>query len=286
MMQLVAFQLLNSLAWGMLLFLLASGFSLIFGVGRVANLAHGAFYVVSAYLGLSVQTVTGSFWLALPAAALIGAALGVFSERFLLRRLHGKELEQVLLTVGLSFVLADLTRVIWGPSVQSVSPPDVLAAPISLGGLIYPSYPLFVVATGLGVFAGLLALFRRTGFGSRLRAVTADPLTAASLGIPVVAVSTLTFALGGALAGFGGAVGAPIIALAPGLDTTMTLLALIVVVVGGLGRIEGAFLAALLVGLLDGFGKVFFPAFASFSIYALLALVLVVRPQGLLGRAA
>jgi branched-chain amino acid transport system permease protein len=285
MTQLIAFQLLNSFAFAMLLFLLASGFSVIFGVARVANLAHGAFYVVGGYIGLSVSSWVSSFWLGALAATLGGALLGVIVERLMLQRLRGRELDQVLATVGLGFVFADASRLIWGPSVQSVSPPEIFSSPVTVFGMIYPGYSLFVAVLGVVVFALLLLVFKRTSIGARIRAVTADPGMAGALGIPVEWISSLTFAAGVGLAAFGGAIGAPLIALAPGLDSTMTLSALIVVVIGGLGRIEGAFLAALLVGLIDGFGKVFFPGFASFTIYALLVLVLTVRPQGLLGRA-
>ncbi len=267
----------------MLLFLLAAGFSLIYGVGRIANLAHGTFYMLGAYVGYTVAQRTGNFWLALLVAPLLGAALGWLVERTLLRRLHGRELDQVLLTVGLAFILADVIRAIWGADIRSSPTPPGLSTLVPIFGLQYPAYQLFVIGVGVGVFIGLqLAL--RSAWGARLRAVATDPEIAASLGVSAGAIASITFAAAVALAAFGGAVGGPIIALAPGLDLTMMLLALIVVVVGGLGSVAGAMLGAIIVALVDGFGRVLFPEYATFLIFALMVIVLGFRPQGLLGR--
>ncbi|WP_018466301.1 branched-chain amino acid ABC transporter permease [Calidithermus timidus] len=276
-------QLLNSLAFAMLLFLLALGLSLIFGVARVVNLAHGAFYMLGAYLGLALGNSL-NFWLALLLVPLLVGLLGVAVERFLLRGLHGRELEQVLLTIGLGFVIADLLRATFGAAIRSVPPPEALAGPLFLGSFIYPKYPLFVLGVGVALFLLVRLLLARTPFGVQVRAVTADPGMASALGIRPAQVSLLTFGIGTALAGLGGVVGAPMIALAPGLDAQMTLFALIVVVIGGLGRIEGAFWGAILVGLVDGFGRLFLPQVAMFLIFALMALVLALKPEGLLGR--
>jgi branched-chain amino acid transport system permease protein len=267
----------------MLLFLLASGFSLIYGVGRIANLAHGSLYILGGYIGLSVAQHTGNFWLALLVAPLAGALLGVAIEFALLRRLHGRELEQVLLTVGIAFVLSDVMRWIWGADIRALPPPAALTGLINFFGLLYPKYQLFIVAVGLAVFVVVL-LALRSSWGAKMRAVSAGPYIAASLGVPTGAVNSATFAAGTALAAFGGAAGAPIVALAPGLDLTMMLLALIVVVVGGLGSMSGAFIGAIVVALVDGFGRLLFPEYASFLVFALMALVLTFRPQGLLGK--
>lgn len=284
MLLLLLTQLLNSLAFAMLLFLLALGLSLIFGVARVVNLAHGAFYLLGAYLGLALGASLGSFWLALLLVPLLVGLLGVLVERFLLRSLHGRELEQVLITIGLGFILADLLRAFFGAAIRSVPPPAELAGPLFLGSFIYPKYPLFVLVMGVLLFLLVRLLLARTPFGVQVRAVTADPGMASTLGIQPARVSLLTFGIGTALAGLGGVVGAPMIALAPGLDAQMTLFALIVVVIGGLGRIEGAFWGAILVGLVDGFGRLFLPQLAMFLIFALMALVLALKPEGLLGR--
>lgn len=283
-MQLALFALLNSLAFGMLLFLLSAGFSLIFGVARVANLAHGAFYVLGAYLGYSVTQASGTFWLGVLVATLAGAALGVLAERLLLARLRGQELPQVLATLGLSFVLADLIRAVWGADIRSVSPPAPFDGPLTLGGLLFPSYPFVVTGLGIGVFLLMRLVLRRTLAGAQIRAVTADPVMAGTLGLSVPGISALTFAAGIGLAAFGGAVGSPQLALSPTLDARMTLLALMVVVIGGLGSLEGAFVAALLVGLVSGFGAVYAPALAEVAPFALMILVIALRPQGLLGR--
>jgi branched-chain amino acid transport system permease protein len=281
--QLLETQGLNSLAFAMLLFLLAAGFSLIYGVGRIANLAHGTFYMVGAYVGYTVATRTGNFWASLAVAALLGAILGWLVELLLLRRLRGRELDQVLLTVGLAFILADVIRAIWGADIRSSSPPPGLNGLVPVFGIQYPAYQLFVICIGVITFAGLqLAL--RSPLGARVRAVTADPQVAASLGVPAQAVASGTFAAAVALAAFGGAVGGPIIALAPGLDLQMMLLALVVVVVGGLGSVAGAFLGAIIVAFVNGFGTLFYPEFAPFLIFALMVVVLGFRPQGLLGR--
>lgn len=284
MLLLLLTQLLNSLAFAMLLFLLALGLSLIFGVARVVNLAHGAFYLLGAYLGLALGASLGSFWLVLLLVPLLVGLLGVLVERFLLRGLHGRELEQVLVTIGLGFILADLLRAFFGAAIRSVPPPAELAGPLFLGSFIYPKYPLFVLVMGVLLFLLVRLLLARTPFGVQVRAVTADPGMASTLGIQPARVSLLTFGIGTALAGLGGVVGAPMIALAPGLDAQMTLFALIVVVIGGLGRIEGAFWGAILVGLVDGFGRLFLPQVAMFLIFALMALVLALKPEGLLGR--
>lgn len=283
-MQLVLLQLVNSLAFGMLLFLLSAGFSLIFGVAKVANLAHGAFYVLAAYIGYSVTQVTGNFWIGVIVATLAGAVLGVIADRLLLSRLHGHELRQVLATLGLTFVLSDLMRHFWGADIKSVSPPTPFDGPVTVGGMIIPSYPLVVITVGVLVFLGMRFILRRTLAGAQIRAVTADKMMAGTLGLPVLRISMLTFAAGIGLAAFGGAVGSPQLALTPTLDAKMTLFALIVVVIGGLGSIEGAFIAAILVGLVNGFGAVYFPALAEISIFALMILVIAVRPQGLMGR--
>ncbi|WP_018111971.1 branched-chain amino acid ABC transporter permease [Thermus igniterrae] len=277
-------QLLNSLAFAMLLFLLALGLSLIFGVARVVNLAHGAFYMLGAYLGLVLTNALGNFWLALLLVPLGVGLLGVAVERFLLRGLHGRELEQVLLTIGLGFVIADLLRGVFGAAIRSVPPPPELSGPLFLGAFLYPKYPLFVLGLGVALFLAVRLVLARTPFGIQVRAVTADPDMASALAVPPARVSLLTFGVGTALAGLGGVVGAPLIALAPGLDAQMTLFALIVVVIGGLGRIEGAFWGALLVGVVDGFGRLFLPQAAMFLIFALMALVLALKPEGLLGR--
>ena len=282
-LQLYEVQGLNSLAFAMLLFLLASGFSLIYGVGRIANLAHGTFYMLGAYIGFTIAQQTHNFWLAIAVAPIAGAALGWLVELLLLRPLRGRELDQVLLTVGLAFMLADIIRAIWGADIRSSPPPASLSGLVPIFGIQYPAYQLFVIVVGAAVFAAVQFMLR-SPLGARLRAVSSDPEIAVSLGVPAQSVRSLTFGISVALAAFGGAIGGPILALAPGLDLTMMLLALIVVVVGGLGSVSGALVGALIVAIVDGFGRLQFSQFATFFMFALMVLVLGFRPQGLLGK--
>lgn len=276
--------LLNGLAYAAVLFLLASGLSLVYGVGRVVHLAHGGFYMLGGYLGYTLVRGMGNFWLALLVVPLLAIPIGLLVER-LLSRVYGgdKELGQVLFTLGLAFVVSDLTRLIWGPAVLGVSAPPSLSRALSLGPLFYPAYPLFVVGVGLLVALGLWALLRFTPFGVQVRAAAGHPQVAEALGVPTQTVLRRAYLLGLALAMLGGFVGAPRIALAPGLDFTMLIMALIVVVIGGLGSVAGAFWGALLVGLVDSFAGAFLPQFALALIFALMVFVLILKPTGLLG---
>jgi len=194
----------------MILFLLSAGLSLVFGVARVINLAHGAFYMLGGYVACSVLAATGSFWLALAAAPAGAALLGAAAERLLLRNLHGqgRELDQVLLTFGLALVMADATRWAWGASIMSVPPPEALRGPVALGSFLYPSYRLLVIAVGLAVAALLSGILKRTRWGAMIRAAAGDPLMAAGLGVPTERVLFWTFVAGAGLAGLGGVLGA------------------------------------------------------------------------------
>jgi branched-chain amino acid transport system permease protein len=278
--------LLNGLSYGMLLFLLGAGLSLVFGVGRFINLAHGGLYIIGGYVGFTVLDRLGNFWLGFLVGPLVGALLGLAADLLLLRRLHGhgREADQVLLTFGLALVIADATRAGWGGDIRSVRAPAPFDRPMEVGDFLYPSYPLVIIGVGLLVFLLLWLLLQRTRLGAMIRAAAGDPEMAQVLGVPTGPVLRLTLALGVALAALGGVVGLPRLALAPGRDFEMLLLALVVVVIGGLGRIEGAFWASLLVGLTDSFGKLYLPEFTVAIVFGLLALVLIWRPEGLLGR--
>lgn len=283
-MEFYLFVLLNGLAYAALLFLLAAGLSLVYGVGRVLHLAHGGFFMLGGYMGYSLYQWTGSFWLALALAPLLALALGLLAER-LVRVVYGPEraLEQVLFTFGMAFVISDLTRLFWGAQVLGVPPPPALNRPMDLGAVVYPAYPLFLILIGAVVALGLWILMRFTRFGLEVRAAAGHPQMAEALGVPTTQVLQRTYLLGVALATLGGVLAAPRLALAPGLDFTMLILGLIVVVVGGLGSVSGALYGALLVGLADSFGRTFLPQFALAVIFLLMALVLVFRPEGLLG---
>jgi branched-chain amino acid transport system permease protein len=278
-------QLLNGLTFAALLFLVSSGFTLIFGLMRIVNLAQGSLYLLGGYVGLSVVRGTGSFWLALPAAAVAMGALGLVVERGLLRTVRGRPMSEILLTVGLSFIAADLALAVWGGDPVTIDVQGALDGRTALLGVTYPVYRLFVIALGLAIAAGLWLLLERTRIGAVVRAGVDDREMAEALGIDVKAVFTAVFGLGALLAGLAGVVGGAYLSLAPGADTQILTYALVVVVVGGLGSLRGAILGALLVGLIYVFGQALVPNLAYFVLFAPMALVLILRPRGLFGRA-
>ena len=256
-MQILAEQVVNALQMGMLLFLISSGLSLIFGLMHVVNLAHGALYMVGAYFALTVMRRIDSFMLALVVAPLLTAAVGALLERFLLRRTYGRGMHpQVLLTFGLVFCFDELVRMVWSPQIQTIELPAALAGTLTLGGVIVPAYRGFVVVVGLGVTAALILLFNRTKLGAQVRASVDDREMAAALGIDVPRLFTMLFALGAALAGLGGALAVPIFNAYPGMGSEILISALVVVVVGGMGSLTGALLASLLVAFAMVFGQV------------------------------
>jgi branched-chain amino acid transport system permease protein len=278
-------QLLNGLTFAALLFLVSSGFTLIFGLMRIVNLAQGSLYLLGGYIGLSVIRATGSFWLALPAAAMAIGALGLMIERGLLRRVRGRPMSEILLTVGLSFIAADLALAIWGGDPITLDVPAAIDGRTQILGITYPVYRLCVVALGIAVGVGLWALLERTRIGAMVRAGVDDREMAEALGINVKLVFTGVFVLGALLAGLAGVVGGAYLSLFPGADVQILTYALVVVVVGCMGSLRGAVLGALLVGLIYIFGQALVPNLAYFVLFAPMALVLILRPQGLFGRA-
>ena len=276
---------LNGVSFGMLLFLLAAGLSLIYGLMKILNLTHGSYYLVGAYIGSTVIARTGSFALALIVAPLVVAVLGAFMERFFLRRFHLQELPQTLLTFGFLFIFADLCLWIWGGDVLLLPKPAAFASSVDIGGSLYPIYRLLLILIGFVVAAVLWWFQDRTKLGAMLRAGVDDAEIARALGIDVSLLFTLVFAVGAFLAALGGVLGGPIIGASPGADFDVMLLAFVVVIVGGLGSLRGALIGGLLVGLLDNFGKIFFPEFALFTIFVPMAVILAFRPTGLFGRA-
>jgi branched-chain amino acid transport system permease protein len=276
-------QLLNGLQYAMLLFMLAVGLSVVFGLMNFINLAHGTLYMVGAFVGLSVMRHTGSFWIALIAGPAIAALLGAIFYATLLQRMQGEShMKQVLVTFGLIFVGLDLVRMIWGDMPQSIAPPDILSGSVHVFGVTYPVYRLFIIALGLSLALVLHVVLERTRLGAVIRAGVDDKVMAAALGINIDLAFFIVFCLGCALAGLAGVVAAPLLQIYPGMDIAIIIPTLIVVVIGGPGRLAGAFLGALLIGMAETFGVVFFPAFSSFMIYTLMAAVLLVRPGGLL----
>lgn len=277
-------QTLNGLSFGAVLFFVASGFTLIFGLMRITNLAHGGFYLVGGYIGFSVVQWTGNFALALLAAALGITVIGLVTERVLLRPIRGLESPEVLLTIGLTFVLGDLSLAVWGGDPTPVPVPAFLQGPLRIGDFAYPRYRLFVIACAVVVAVILFYIERRTRLGAIVRAGVDDRETVAALGINIKAVFTGVFMFGAFLAGFAGVIGAGFLTLLPGQDFEILLFGLVVVILGGLGSLPGAVLGAILVGLIDSFAKAVVPELSFFTLFAPMALILVLRPQGLLGR--
>ena len=280
-----AVSLLNGLAIGLLLFTMAVGLSLIFGLMDVLNLAHGAIFALGSYLTWQLVREGQSFLAALVVAVGVGLVLGVglaAAVRPIARRGH---LDQALLTLGMAFVLSDIVSAIWGNDFRSVRPPEFLRGSMQVFGDPYPTYRVAVIAVGLVLAALVYLLFERTQLGAIVKAAVADRAMVSALGINVPAVLVLVTALGTALAAFGGVIGAPILNVRPGLDTEVLILALIVVVVGGLGSIKGAFLGALLIGQVRALGVALVPELASFVLFGAMALVLLFRPEGLFGEA-
>ncbi|MGH3384985.1 MAG: branched-chain amino acid ABC transporter permease [Nocardioidaceae bacterium] len=277
-------QVLNGLSFGALLFLLASGFTLIFGLMRIVNLAHGAFYLLGGHVAISVTAATDSYLLGLLAAVLATATVGLVSERLLLRPVRNNELLEVLVTVGLAFVIADLSLWAFGGNPRSVDVPGILTGSISVGSVTLPKYRLVLVLVAVAVAVGLKLVQSRTRIGTVIRAGVDDRETVSSLGINIERVFTMLFVFGAALAGLAGVAAAGTLTMRPGADTEILLFALVVVIIGGLGSIEGAALGSVLIGLIDTFSRLWLPEFSYFAVFAPMALILVLRPQGLLGK--
>lgn len=278
-------QALNGLSFGALLFLLASGFTLVFGLMRIVNLAHGALYLAGGYVGIFTAVATGNFFLALLAGALAAAVLGVLSERVLLRKVRGMELPEVLLTVGIALVIADVALAVFGGNPQSLTPPQWLSGALDLGFLAYPRYRWFVIGLAVLVGIGLYLVQHKTRVGAIMRAGVDDREMTGMMGINVDRVFAGMFVFGSALAGLAGVSAAGQLTMRPGADTEILLFALVVVIVGGLGSVSGAAVGSALIGLIDSFAKVWIPEFSYFAVFAPMALVLVLRPRGLFGLA-
>jgi branched-chain amino acid transport system permease protein len=286
MMGINLFQILNGLTFAALLFIVASGFTLIFGLLRIVNLAHGALYLIGGLTGYSAAQASGSFIVGALAAMVLVAMLGCVLDRGLLPFVRGVELRQVLLTLGVAFVLNDLSLVIWGGDTFSVPVPPALMGAMWIGSVMYPKYRIFVLLLGLLVFAALWLLLNKTRLGALIRAGVDDPEMVEAMGINIRRVFLGTFMLGAALAGLGGVVGGAFLTLYPTADSEILVFSLAVVIIGGRGSLGGAALGALLVGLLNAIGQVMFPELAYFVIFGPMALLLAFRPLGLFGRAA
>ena len=305
MFNLFLLQALNGVQFGVLLFLVAAGLTLVFGVMDVINLAHGALYMVGAYFCAAATAWSGSFAVGLLLALPASLAFGIVLERLVFRRLYARDhLDQVLATFGLILMIDEGVRTIWGSAPMSVAMPEALSGSIPLiGTLRYPVYRLAIIGAGLGAAVGLSVLVGRTRAGMRLRAGASNAAMVSALGVDVGRLFMLVFGLGAVLAGFAGAMVAPILSVDPGMGDGVLIPVFVVIVIGGVGSVRGAFVAALLVGLLDTLGRTFGPivlrslldpaaasqagrTLAPMLIYLLMAGVLAVRPAGLLGARA
>jgi branched-chain amino acid transport system permease protein len=278
-------QLLNALQYGLLLFLLASGLTLIFGIMGIINLAHGSFYMVGAYLAFSLSELTGNLWLAILIGIPLSLLLGLVLERVLIRRLYARDhLDQVLLTYGLTLIFEESRSVLWGDDVHGVAIPQLLDFSVALGVTQrYPAYRLFISAVCLVLAALMYWVIQSTRLGMMIRAGAANREMAQSLGIDIKLLYAGVFATGLALAALAGMLAAPVSSVFPGMGGQILIICFVVVVIGGIGSMRGAFLAALLIGVTDTFGSVLLPQASGVAIYAVMALVLLWRPQGLFG---
>lgn len=280
-------QVLNGVQYGFLLFLVASGLTLVFGIMGIINLAHGAFFMIGAYLAYSLTGLVDNFFIAVVLGVFAMVAVGYLIERFAISFLYRRDhLYQVLLTYGLILVFNELQKIIWGTDFHSVPVPALLAGSVPLGSTqSYPIYRFFISLVCLAIAAGMYLVIARTRLGMMVRAGAWDREVVQMLGINIGRLFAIVFSLGAALAAFAGMIGAPVSSVYPGMGDQVLIVSFVVVVIGGIGSVKGAFIGAMLIGLGDTFGKVLVPDLASFVVYALMAAVLMWRPQGLFGRA-
>lgn len=277
-------QFFNGLSYAALLFLLGGGLTLIFGVMRVINIAQGSFFMVGGYIGYSIISLTGNFYLAILMACLAIGLLGMIIERFALRRLTGANLRNMLATMGIALFLQDSSLLIWGGDPLSLSVPDFLSGTVKIGDLYFPALRIFMIGEATLIFIVLMLFQRKTRLGAMVRASIDNPETAEGLGINVPLVRMGVFGLGALVTAFGGVTGCAFMSIYPGLDFEMLVFAFVVVILGGMGSIPGAFIGAIIVGLMDNFGKALFPELSYFTVFAPMALMLAIRPMGLFGK--
>lgn len=277
-------QAFNGISYGALLFLVGSGLSLIFGVMRIVNLAHGSYFLLGGYIAISVIAATGSWALSLPVAALAVAIIGLVMERLFLRPLGFDPLRQVLLTVGFAFLFQQAALDIWGGNNMDINPDPIFNNSIIIGGIYFPLYRVFMIAMALAIGILLWLVMEKTRIGATVRATVDDAQMARGVGIDTNRISMFIFALGAFLAALGGVIGGAFLGIYPGLDFEMLPLAFAVVIIGGMGSLGGAAIGALAVGLADNFGKALLPEVSYFTLYAPMVLILAIKPTGLFGR--
>ena len=280
----LATQTLNGLFSAALLFLIASGLTLVFGVMRIVNIAHGSFYMLGAYVASTIVARSRSLLLGALAAVVAVAAAGFLVQSLLLRRFAGRPLAQMMLTMGLALVFRDLVFVIWGGDPFTLPYPPALRGSLDTAGVVFPLYRLFVVAAAACVGVLLWFVNEKTLIGAKLRAAVDDPEMAGATGINVALLSSCVFAAGAGLAAFGGVMGGPILGGYAGMDFDLLPLAFVVVIVGGMGSLKGALVGSVIVGLIDNFGKALVPELSYFTLFAPMVLVLAIKPTGLYGR--
>ena len=284
-MDFLLIQFLNGLVYGTLLFLLSAGLALVFGLMGVVNLAHGSFFMLGAFCGLSMVRLTGSFWLALALAPLPVIVVATMMEVFFLRPLYERDrLDIVLLTFGFSFVFVDVVKWIWGGDLFSLSQPHLLDGKIEIFGGIFPTYRLALIGLGALIALALWLELEWTRFGAMVRAGVDDSMTALGIGINVRLIFTVTFVCGAALAALIGVAAAPVIGIYSGMDVDILIPAFMVIVIGGMGSLRGALIGSFLVGEADTFGKAYLPDAAMFLTYGVMIVVLLTKPSGLFGR--
>jgi branched-chain amino acid transport system permease protein len=275
---------IHGIAYGMVLFLVASGLTLIFGMMDILNLAHTAFFMLSAYFCYQFLSMTGNFWVALLLAPVVTAFFGILMERFLLRKIHAFGLmSQLVVTVGVSLVILAAVKIFWGTESLPVKVPPILRGLVMIGGLDYPIYRLFVIGLSLLVLAIMALLLYKTRLGKIVRAAVSDPNMVNALGINIPLVFTFVFGVGTWLAGVAGVAIAPILTVFPGLDAQMGMDAFVVVITGGFGSLAGAFIVSMIFGLLSSYGVQFVSTLAPVLMFAFMAVVLAIRPMGLFG---
>lgn len=284
--QLLALQLFTGLALGAIYVLLAVGLSLIFGMLTVVNFAHGAFFMVGAYVGLFAAEKTGSFWAALVIAPIAVAAIGMLCERWLIRPLYGRGIDYpLLLTFGLAYMMVEGVRIIFGKAGMPFETPEVLQGATNVGFADFPTYRLFVIGVVAALLVALWLLIEKTSFGLIVRAGARDPVIVRVLGVDVSRVWLIVFGVGTGIAALAGVLSAPLQGVSPEMGTSVLTIAFVVTVVGGMGSLMGAVVAGLLVGVVESMAVLFFPEAAKVSMFVIMAAVLLVRPQGLFGRA-
>jgi branched-chain amino acid transport system permease protein len=283
-------QTFNGFSYAALLFLLAGGFSLIFGVMNIVNITHGSFYLVSGYVGFRLINLTGNYFVGIILAGLCGACLGMIIEPVFLRRFEGNapenELNQMLVTMGLAFIIQDVCLMIWGGDPFKIPLPSYLNGYFKVGTLALPKIRFFIIASAFVIYFVMWWFQEKTNVGAKTRACVDNEEMAGGIGISVALIRIGVFTLGALLCGFAGVIGASFLGAYPGMEFEILTLAFVIVIVGGLGNLTGALLGSIIVGLLDNFGKTFVPELAYFTLFAPLAVILAFRPTGILGRSS